>query len=266
MVNIIRVLCCLFVLLSTSITKVHAHEMLEQGIEVSGKSVIFATPDQFSLSISITERQATAQKAKLIIDHKTNLVVQAAEKIGIAKDKIQTAQVRLNPIFGKLKANVSEIEILNKKREKVSNNKIQRIHIQPDIDETVSQMVAFDVSRQITLSFTKLAEYDQLLDQLVKIGVTQISPLSMTVSNAAQLYQKALQQAVTAANTKAQLLAAQTGQTLAGVRYLKEQSYFAPAQQMRAQRSELMMANSSHQSLVSEQQINAEVLVRYDLK
>jgi hypothetical protein len=252
-----------FYILLTSVNAI-AHEILPQGIEVSGKSVVFATPDEFTLSVSIIERQTTAQKAKLIVDHKTNLVVSAAEKIGIGKDQIQTAQVRLNPIFSKIKPNVSEIEFTEKHTS--SKNKAPRIHIEPNINETVSQMVAFDVSRQITFSFHKLEKYDQLLDQLVKIGVTNISALSMSVSNAAQLYQQALQQAVSEANNKAQLLAAQAGQSLAGVIYIKEQSYFAPAQQMRAQRSELMMANSGHQSLVSEQQINAEVLVRYGIK
>ena len=54
----------------------------------------------------------------------------------------------------------------------------------------------FDVTRNFVINFKDLNIYDRLLDTVTKLGVTNISSLSMSYQNSDALYQQALEKAL----------------------------------------------------------------------
>lgn len=229
------------------------------GIEVSGKSAVVAIPDQFTLSFSIIKRGKSASKTKALVDHKTTLVVNIAKKMGIKAEDIQSARMNLRPIYQKPSLNYADIEI----RQKFPHNEKGRIHLSKNEQKAeIQQPYVFEVSRQITVNIEDISDYDRLLDQLVKVGVTNISSLSMSVTKADFYYQKALMQAINLAKTKALKIAGQVGVTLGKLIHLKETSYNAPMRMSMAFNSEV----STHQSQVGTKQITAGVVATFAIQ
>lgn len=226
-----------------------------QGIEVRGRAAIIATPDLFSLSFSIIKRGKSALKTKAIVDHQTNLVVNAAKKLGIKRENIQSARMNLRPIYQKNTVDYAGIEV----KQNFNHNNKGRVYLTKNELDKATQPYIFEVSRQVTINMDDIADYDRLLDQLVKIGVTHISSLSMSVAKKDNFYKKALAKAIMLAKDKALRIAGQAGIQLGKLIYLKEISYNAPVIQ-----SNMRMAYgrdaSLHNSNIGTTQIKAEVL------
>jgi len=235
-----------------------ANQQIPEGIEVSGKASVVARPDRFTLSFSIIERQQLAEKAKQLVDHKTDMVLAAAQQLLIPLTNIETAQLYLSPIYRQRKPSVAAIELPNKQ----INHQQANLFMTPQFHDS-QESIGFQVSRNISITMSKIDDYDQLLDQLLKIGVTNIGNLQMSVSNADELYQRALQQAIKLAKQKAKQIAEQAGVSLGKVVYLKEQSYYAPAQQMMRRTQLSVGVNNVHGSLPGSTNINAEILMRF---
>ncbi len=233
-----------------------AQNFQPQGIEVSGKASVSVVPDVYSLSFSIEKRGKSASKIKALVDQKTDQVIRAIKKLGISTNNIQTAQINLRPIYNK-----GSIKLLGlDAQEKFANDKKGRAYLKQETEKNSIKIAAFEVTRYINIKLTRIDDYDRLLEQLVKIGVTKISPLSMSIAEPSKHYQKALAQAVQVAHQKALKLAAQAGVTLGKVRYLKENSYNAPIERVRMTS---LRSQSYHSSQVSSQEISAEVIITY---
>ncbi len=229
-----------------------------QGIKVRGKAEIIVEPDRFSLSFAIVKRGKSASKTKMLVDHKTNLVISAAKNIGINGENVQSARMNLRPIYQKNAVDYDAIEV----KQNFNHDKKGRLHLQKSALDKATQPYIFEVSRQISIKLNNISDYDRLLDQIVKIGVTNISSLSMSVSKADELYQKALLKAVVVAKEKALKLAGQAGVQLGKLVYLQETSYNQPAVQS-SMRMAFDIAESTHQSHVGTMPIRAEVLITF---
>jgi uncharacterized protein len=250
-----KILGLIFVALIS--VNVAAQDDFLRGIEVSGKASIAAVPDRFTFSVSIVERQKSAEKAKQIVDHKSDLVVNAAQKLSIAKSDIQSAQLYLRPIYRQPKHRVSELELHQMPADQPTN----KLHIEPEFEQRYKS-IGFEVSRSIRITLKQMRDYDKLLDELMKIAVTDVSSLQMSVSNASSIYQQALLQAMQVAKQKAMQMAGQAGVSLTNLVYVKEQSYFAHSHRMELHQQSVS-GNSAHASLPGTEDITAEVLVRF---
>jgi len=230
-----------------------------QGIEVSGKASVEVVPDQFLLSFSIVTRGISASKTKAMVDHKTTLVINVAKRMGIKNESIQSARMNLRPIYQKSSLDYSNVEV----KQNLPTNKEGRVHLAKNISKSDElQPYIFEVSRQITINLSEISNYDRLLDQIVKIGVTNISSLTMSVSKADIYYQKALAQAITVAKEKALKISAQAGVELGKLIYLKEISYNAPTRMTMSFNSE---SATMHKSQTGTKQITAEVIATFAL-
>lgn len=227
-----------------------------QGIEVSGKAAIEIVPDQLSLSFSIVTRGKSVSKTKAIVDHKTTLVVNAAKRMGIKEKNIQSAQLNLRPIYQKPSFDYSSVAV----KQDFPHNEKGRVHLAKNNKSNTLQPYVFEVSRQLTINLSEISNYDRLLDHIVKIGVTNISSLTMSVSKADVIYQKALAQAIIIVKEKALKIAAQVGVELGKLIYLKEISYNAPTRMTMAFNGE---SAAMHKSQTGTKQISAEVIAIY---
>ncbi len=231
-----------------------------KGIEVRGNAALSVVADRFSLSVAIVERGISASKTKIIVDHKTNLVVNAAKKMGIDAADIRSARVSLYPIYQPSSVTVSGVEV----NQTFANGQHGEVYMREPVNSRQqSNIQVFEVRRQITLNLKNIENYDRLLDQIVKIGVTNVSSLSMSVSNINTLYQRALSGAILNAKQKALKVAQQANVNLGKLIYLKEISHNTSArmQAMSMESSRAVM----HSSQVGIQQVTAEVLVTFAL-
>ncbi|GAA6171814.1 hypothetical protein NBRC116592_14840 [Colwellia sp. KU-HH00111] len=237
------------------------------GIEVQGQSGVMVQPDSFALSIAVTEQGRFTDKIRAIVDDKSNQVVAIAKAQGISSDHISSASVSLRVIEAAKNIHLRKVEVNKNLPSEVKS----KLHLNirdgkrdaSQVDHVIPQY--FELSRRITVKFSNIDGYDDFLAKITKIGVSQISPLSMSVADTEKYYQQALSQALSNAKAKAQNLAKQADQSLGRLVSIKELS----SNHYRAQYSAPMRsANSgfSHNSQVGNQSINASVLVKFTLE
>ena len=235
----------------------------EYGIEVNGQGSVLAEPDVFSLSITLNEKGHFTDKMRAIVDHKSNQVVDVAKKLNIDDKNITSARIYLRVI----KEEQADIKIHGVEvNYKTPNDQKSKVHVSSNGSEKVAHVKPqyFELSRNITIKFSDIKDYDQFINAIIKIGVSHISPLSMSVGDTDKYYRQALSLALEKAKAKATQIANQTAQNLGVLLYVKETS----SNHYRAQYSSTMILKSasSHESLVGSQKINASVLVKYAFK
>jgi uncharacterized protein YggE len=161
-------------------------------IEVSGVGSVLSVPDRFSFSLSIEQKGGVAAELNKAIVEKTNSVVQALFKIGVDKKAVQSLQVRFNPW----------VEYNGKTREQKG----------------------FILTRQVKVTLKTLTQYEQSIDTVLNLGVSNINQFSLTNSQADENYQAALTQALLNAKQRATNMAMALGLKLDGVVSISEQS------------------------------------------
>lgn len=238
----------------------------DEGIEVSGQGSVIVVPDQFSLTLTITERGRVPSKLKAIVDKKSNAVISSAKSIGLKEGDITSARVNLRIIEEKPSIQVQGLEYKKVKQGSVYiDGQSFNQHTSQQNNQAVSnKSPLFELNRHITVNFNDIEQYDHFLGQVIKINVSRISSLSMGVEDREEYYQQALLIAINHATDKAKRMANKTGKKLGELKWLKEQS----TNSYRPMHAEAMMSNSrvnTHSSLVGNQTINARVLVKFHL-
>ena len=239
------------------------HAFDDAGIEVSGQGSIVIIPDNFSLTLTITERGRVPSKLKALVDKKSNMVVNAAKNLSVNSANIYSAQVNLRIVEEKPSIQVHGVE-LNKARQGSVYIDGQSINQQTAKDPARKKPL-FELSRQVTVAFNKIDDYDHFLAQIIKVNVSHISSLSMDVSDRDKYYQQALLQAIDHAKLKAQRMAKKAGSVLGKLVLVKEVS----SNHYRPMYAEAMMSDSrgsGHTSQIGSQTITARVLVKFNLK
>lgn len=233
------------------------------GIEVTGEGNIVVIPDQFSLTLTITERGRVPNKLKALVDKKSDSVVNAAKELSIKYADISSARVNLRIVAEKPSIQLQGIE-LHKARQGNVYIDGQSINHQANSVKGHKKPL-FELSRQITVNFEKVVDYDSFLAQIIKINVSHISSLSMNVAGRDEYYQQALLQAINHAQKKAQRMAKQAGRNLGKLLLVKEVS----SNHYRPMYAEAMMSDASprvYTSLIGSQTITARVSVKFSLK
>lgn len=231
----------------------------DYGIEVQGQASVLVEPDSFALSIAIIETGRLTDKIRIVVDNKSNQVVNAAQSLGIESKYINSARVTLRVIKDDSALNVYGLEV----NQPLPNNQRSKVFVgAPQQEQEHLKPQSFELRRNITVNFSNIKEYDQFLNKVIKIGVHQISPLTMSVGDTDKYYQQALMQAISNAKVKAQKIAKQAGRPLGKLVFVKELS----RNHYRARSNAMTMSvNSStgHNSQVGNQAINGSVLVKY---
>jgi uncharacterized protein YggE len=187
-------LLVLFTLFTGNVmAKDHSNVQPHRIIEVSGVGNVLSVPDRFSFSLSIEQKGGIASDLNKSIVKKTNAVVQALIKIGVDKKSIQSLQVQFNPW----------IEYNGKTREQKG----------------------FILTRQVKVTLKTLTQYEQSIDAVLELGVSNMNQFSFTNSQGEENYQVALKQALLHAKQRATDMANVLDLKLAGVISISEQSF-----------------------------------------
>jgi len=239
------------------------------GIEVIGKASVKMQPDQFSFTVSIIEHGVVASKAKALVDQKSRFVVDKYLSLGINESSIDSSRLQLIPRYEKT-PRVPEFEVHQRVKNRTGNSNVnstmRNAKVEINGTDLVNssnnnyQKIYFEVSRTITVTFTDFEKYDQLLDHVVKIGVTRISPLQTMTINSEAFYQQALTDALRNATQKAKRIVQQIGMKLGNITHLRESAYHAPRAYMMASES-----SSGFSSQVTKKSISAQVDVTFSI-
>lgn len=237
-------------------------------IEVKGQASVLAEPDLFSLSIAIIERGRLRDKIRAVVDHKSNQVVQVAKNLGIKAQDINSARVILTVVEDKPSIQLEGVEV-NQRLKSSSFPPNQHSKVYVGVNSANSQNYIkpqfFELSRTISINFSSIEDYDQFLTKVIKLGVSHISPLAMSVEDTEKYYQQVLVQAIDNAKKKATKIASHSSVVLGKLLYVKELSsnYYRP------RLSSAMMSTQAapnHSSHVGSQAINASVLVKFSIQ
>ena len=229
--------------LSIPATLWHAHEMLfgfAATVAVgfiltaaqtwTGKASIKSVPDRFSFSMTIEQKGQQAAALNAAIVDRTSTIIQALLAMGIDKKAIQSLQVQFNPW----------IEYANNKREQKG----------------------FILNRTITVTLKDLTHYQQAIDAVLALGVSNINQFNFASSQASENYQMALNQALINAKQKASNMANVMGLKIDEVISISEHS-MGRAEPMVLQSRQIKAADSYQPGEMS---THARVKVVFALK
>ncbi|MCW8834298.1 MAG: SIMPL domain-containing protein [Colwellia sp.] len=251
----------IFFFLITSIDA-FASTLEENVIEVKGQASVTTQPDYFSLMLSIAQKGRNTSKLRALVDHKSNQVINIAESLDIPTKNINSARVILRVIKDRSAVNVQGVEI---NRNFPQQNK-GKVYVGVEgAESNVDKTQNFELSRTISINFSTIDEYDEFLSRVIKVGVTHISPLSISVTNSEKTYQQALAKAIDNAKTKAHQIASQANIKLGKLVYLKELST-NHYQRRLSTASMYSEASVDHRSHVTDKAISASVLVKFAIK
>jgi len=182
----------LIILLLTVIPSQAALPLLGEKPELSvtGKGEVLASADIAFLQIGVERTEKTATEAQYTAAKKSQNIVASLEKMGIAKDKIETVSFNLYPKF--------------------------------EYDKGESKFVGYTASNQIKVIIEKLEEMGKIIDATIAAGATNISGLNFSLKDESPYKKIALQKAFEDAKGKAEILASSSGQILDKIQRIQE--------------------------------------------
>lgn len=170
---------------------------LPNTITVAGEGEATAQPDVAYVSVGVvtqapTAAQATADNARLL-----NSVLDALRGRGVESRDLQTSGLSVSPQYAQGRSE------------------------RPDI-------IGYQAINNVTVTVNDVARAGELLDAALGAGANRVGGLRFSIRDTAALRQQALAQAVAAARTNAEAIAASLGLPLSGVSTVVEESVNVP--------------------------------------
>lgn len=207
-----------------------ADDKLRRYIEVTGHATILSEPDILKFVVNIEEKGQSARKLNLSVTEKTEQVVTLLRESGVQRRDIQSMQVTLYPWY-----------------ERGSQTQVQK---------------GFVFNRTIQIVLRDFEIYPDLIDGIMRIGVSRVDGFSYELENIGSLYQATLTQSIKDAEKTAKKIASSLDVTLGSVLVVEEISNNNPSPQFTMSRSVARQGNSFLPGLIP---TNAKVLVKYSV-
>lgn len=204
-----------------------------RSITVNGNSSVSLVPDEAQLGFNVTELSKTADTALVDVNRQVNKLLNRLTDRGIPEKDITATSQRVTPQY------------------------------RWDATSQVRIFEGFEVSRDVTLMIRDLSLLGPVMEDLVKTGVTRLSPPSLTSSQHKAAEQEGLTIAFSDAKIQAELLAEAAGLTLTGARAIE--THGAPNNSpMPMARMALAADESDGRYFAGELTINTQVRVVFD--
>ncbi|MBX7054083.1 MAG: SIMPL domain-containing protein [Pyrinomonadaceae bacterium] len=165
-------------------------------IEVTGKSEISVEPDSATISVDFTKLDKDLQAARRANEDGVAKMLQIARKYGIPPKDVRTNNISVAMKF-------------------ISIRDRQKPIYDEDGDEIgTREFQGYEVSRSVTITLTKLDDFDALFNEILATQPTEIDNVKFETSRLIELRQKAREMAMKAAYDKARSMTGAIGQTL----------------------------------------------------
>lgn len=187
-------------LLLISVTQLAAQARPAEGniptIEVTGKAEISVEPDSATISVDFTKLDKDLQAARKANEEGVAKMLQIARKYAIPPKDVRTNNISVSMKY-------------------ISIRDRQKPIYDEDGDEIgTREFQGYEVSRSVTITLTKLEEFDAVFNDILATQPTEIDTVKFETSRLIELRQKAREMAMKAAHDKARSMTGAIGQTL----------------------------------------------------
>lgn len=166
-------------------------------LTVTGAASVLLSPDYATISLGVTTHATTLTQAQAENAELMTAVLAALRQENIAQEDMQTSNFSISPVY------VGDWYAPG---------------------EGAATENGFRVENTLTVTVRDLNRISPVLDAAVQAGVNQTYGLSFESSQRSKAYERALQDAVADARSKAELLALAAGKSLGDLEALTEQS------------------------------------------
>lgn len=163
-------------------------------INVSGEGEVFAVPDTATFSVTVQETAKDVKTAQDTASTKSNDIIAYLEEAGVDEKDIQTTDYSIYPQY--------------EYSQSVCPSTSSGISYCPPGRQ---QLTGYQVSQTLTIKVRDTSKAGELLSGVGSKGVTNVSGLSLTVSNQDVLEAQARDKAIKNAQAKAEVLAESLG-------------------------------------------------------
>jgi uncharacterized protein YggE len=226
-----------FLLSTAGASPVAAAEEARRVITVSGQGAIAATPDSARLTAGVVTQAQTATAALDANTRAMNEVFAALKRLGIADNKIRTANFALTPQYPPFR---------------------------PDGTEP-RNIVGYQVSNQVTVLVNEISKVGVTLDTLIRSGANQSYGVAFEIADEKPLAERARRAAVADAAAKARTLAEAAGVVLGPILSIQESSYEGP-RPLEMARTYAMAQAGPPPVAAGEQSVTVSVSVIYSIQ
>ncbi len=165
-------------------------------IVVSGKAEIVVEPDYALISIDFSQTDKNLQTAKKANEDGVSKVLQLARRFSIAPADVSTNAISVSMKY-------------------ISIRDPNRRIFDDDGDEVgVRTFTGYEVSRSVVIKLLDLAKFQDLFDEILKTGPTEIESVSFQTSRLRELKDKARDMAMAASREKAVAMTKAIDQTV----------------------------------------------------
>lgn len=179
-------------------------------ITVSGNGKVYASPDLATMDFSVVSEAKTVSEAMDDNSGKMNAVIEAAKKLGVAADDLQTSGFNINPHYDYMEAKPETTDM------GYYYPSGKRVLTGYDITQTLTVKVRQD----------NMSKIGQIIQDATTAGANEVGDLQFTVDKPDDLQAEARKQAIDDAKAKAKVLADQLGVRLGNITGYSEGGYY----------------------------------------
>ncbi len=173
-----------------------AQELPLTTITVQGSGVISAAPEIVTVTVNASRTAGTMLDAQLQVSEVVSSMTQKLLALGVLESDIVTGNYGYNPQY--------------------------------NYDGDVRRLIGYQANHSLSITCRDVLMLDSVIGAITDSGVSDIYDVNYDVADRSELYSKALELAVQAAERKAVTLATASGKTLIGLHSVTEnQSYDA---------------------------------------
>lgn len=205
-------------------------------VSVNGEGTVVVAPDRATVMLSIAARHKDLAQAQAEADQVVARVMKVAEDLGIAKEKVQTTGIQIQPEF--------------------------------DWNTGKRVMLGYLVQRTSSIELEDLTKLGDLMEQALATGVNEVSPPVLSSSKRKELTRQALRAAGEDARRNAEAIADSLGAEVGRLYGATGQGGGEPPRPMMAMRaaSMEMKADVSETYAAGEIRISATVSAQFELE
>jgi uncharacterized protein YggE len=179
-------------------------------IAVHGEAEVRAVPDHVIITAGVESRGASLEETVADSDARIRKVLQFLEQSKIEARKIRTEYLTIEPLVV----------------EPVGKAQISNLPPQSDApfasEPSAPRVVGYVARRQFSITIEQLDRFEAIYKGLITAGINRVSGIEFRTMDLRQMRDKARQEAVRAARTKAEAMAGELGAKLASVQSIRE--------------------------------------------
>lgn len=170
-------------------------------LEIQGRAIRTVVPDTATIRIGVRKEAETEKEAQAEANRVINGTIEAMKALGIEEGRMKTGRYSITRKYGRSSIGAAS---------------------------SWSRPTGYEASISLTVTVTDFDLINQALDIATDQGANDIGGVQFSLSNEAEIYQLALQDAIRAARAKADAMAEAAGVALIALISLRENGGYSP--------------------------------------